>query len=586
MVYKKYIKKGGRIYGPYYYHSRRVNGKVISEYKGGVEEKSKKIDLTKYKKYSYPVLGIFLLGLFVYVLATHSLGGNISGNAVLELGANYQSGQPLDGMLKIALKNGELIPESSNLVIDSNSQTYTYPLSEVINSSLINGNYYLSSSDINGSGDGYGFIGELEKYPTVYFKLKISPVSLESLDTIPAEETSEKIKESDTVEETVNSPESSDDSSLGENNELINSSGNSIQNISISDTNGSNNSSSETSVTESSETVENTETSDTSIIPEDSSTVTGSDVSNIEDSSDPTSDETSTTEPVPTESAPAETAQEETPTSEGSEDSSPSIGDLIANFFLLLSPTGNVISDSDTSQIVDGSVSYGDDFSLKIKKQYDVSIVPGSVRTDNTNLSISDLGMSLLSNEVIVTTDYKEVQSGFGKQYSQTGENYLFVNISKLNLDLNPGEVRLSIVYNDLELTSTTAILQSGQVANLESNNKSKNKTVQQVRPPESELKGLPSNLTTQEQAILSLQFKNQQILVNKAIESGNKIKIKYELGDYWFEGTYDASLSKEALSSQLDEDKTKWLKDIASELLRKEPLNTPLVDLIGNYSR
>ncbi|MCK5043993.1 hypothetical protein KAR52_03270, partial [Candidatus Pacearchaeota archaeon] len=41
MVYKKYIKRGGKIYGPYNYHSRKVNGKVITEYLGKSEEKNK-----------------------------------------------------------------------------------------------------------------------------------------------------------------------------------------------------------------------------------------------------------------------------------------------------------------------------------------------------------------------------------------------------------------------------------------------------------------------------------------------------------------------------------------------------------------
>ena len=38
MAYKKYIKRGGKIYGPYIYHSRRVNGRVISEYRGTGKE--------------------------------------------------------------------------------------------------------------------------------------------------------------------------------------------------------------------------------------------------------------------------------------------------------------------------------------------------------------------------------------------------------------------------------------------------------------------------------------------------------------------------------------------------------------------
>jgi hypothetical protein len=42
MVYKKYIKRGEKIYGPYKYHSRKVNGKVITDYLGKHVEKNPK----------------------------------------------------------------------------------------------------------------------------------------------------------------------------------------------------------------------------------------------------------------------------------------------------------------------------------------------------------------------------------------------------------------------------------------------------------------------------------------------------------------------------------------------------------------
>ena len=38
MAYKKYIKRGGKLYGPYLYESKRVNGKVVSEYHGSKKE--------------------------------------------------------------------------------------------------------------------------------------------------------------------------------------------------------------------------------------------------------------------------------------------------------------------------------------------------------------------------------------------------------------------------------------------------------------------------------------------------------------------------------------------------------------------
>jgi hypothetical protein len=43
MVYKKYIKRGDKIYGPYKYHSHKINGRVISEYHGKHEKKNKKL---------------------------------------------------------------------------------------------------------------------------------------------------------------------------------------------------------------------------------------------------------------------------------------------------------------------------------------------------------------------------------------------------------------------------------------------------------------------------------------------------------------------------------------------------------------
>jgi len=34
MVYKKYIKRGNKIYGPYLYESKKVKGEVITVYHG------------------------------------------------------------------------------------------------------------------------------------------------------------------------------------------------------------------------------------------------------------------------------------------------------------------------------------------------------------------------------------------------------------------------------------------------------------------------------------------------------------------------------------------------------------------------
>jgi len=47
MVYKRYIKRGGKTYGPYWYESHRVNGKVVAKYVGEAKNTKKRNYLMK-----------------------------------------------------------------------------------------------------------------------------------------------------------------------------------------------------------------------------------------------------------------------------------------------------------------------------------------------------------------------------------------------------------------------------------------------------------------------------------------------------------------------------------------------------------
>ncbi len=76
MVYKKYIKRGDKLYGPYKYHSRKVNGKVITEYLGKYEEKNK-----KNKTLIFLIIGIILLFSLVFFALNYK---NITSFAVSE----------------------------------------------------------------------------------------------------------------------------------------------------------------------------------------------------------------------------------------------------------------------------------------------------------------------------------------------------------------------------------------------------------------------------------------------------------------------------------------------------------------------
>lgn len=78
MAYKKYIKRNGKLYGPYIYHSRRVNGKVMSEYRGV----TKRID---YKKFIFIFFGVvFILGVG-YGMISNKI--ELTGNVAVDLDA-------------------------------------------------------------------------------------------------------------------------------------------------------------------------------------------------------------------------------------------------------------------------------------------------------------------------------------------------------------------------------------------------------------------------------------------------------------------------------------------------------------------
>jgi len=211
MVYKKYIKKGGKIYGPYTYHSKRVDGKVVSEYRGPTKE-------FEYKKFIWIGLGAVLLVVFVLGLVVFNKG--ISGGVILDIDARYQEGQSLDGTLQLSLKEGELIPVSSKLVFESSDKKYEYVLQDIVSNEMIEGDFYIEGQSISGTGFGYGKEGTSEVSPKIYFTLYIyntekSEASTESEVIEEEPEETEEIVEEET-EETIESEEASEEESSEE----------------------------------------------------------------------------------------------------------------------------------------------------------------------------------------------------------------------------------------------------------------------------------------------------------------------------------------------------------------------------------
>ncbi len=162
MAYEKYIKKDGKLYGPYIYHSKRVDGKVVSEYHG-----PKKIEYGKFL-WIIPLIALIILG--AYFIGKGDKG--LAGYSILDLNANYENGQ-LGGNLKIGLQEGELIPADSIIVFENAGQRQEYFLKDVISEPTIEGDFFVEGKSINGSGAGFGIPGTKEFSPDISFILLI-----------------------------------------------------------------------------------------------------------------------------------------------------------------------------------------------------------------------------------------------------------------------------------------------------------------------------------------------------------------------------------------------------------------------------
>lgn len=213
MVYEKYIRKNGKLYGPYTYHSKRVGGKVVSEYHGTKKP-------TKNHNFLW-IAGVFIA--LILVGGFFFLNSQFTGKVGLDISSDLQIGETLEGVLSLSLKEGELIPASSKVIFDVGGNSYEYVLSDLVNSDTISGDFYAEGESISGNGVGYGIVGTKQVFPEVDFSLNILSESvgeeqemeeveveeeeIEELEVEEVEEIEEEIVEEVEEEEVEEEPE-------------------------------------------------------------------------------------------------------------------------------------------------------------------------------------------------------------------------------------------------------------------------------------------------------------------------------------------------------------------------------------------
>ncbi len=489
MVYKKYIKRGGKVYGPYIYHSKRVDGKVISEYHG-----SKKID---YKKFFLIGVGVlFLFAVLYFAFYGHSQG---TGNAILNLNANYKAGQPLSGKISLSLQQGEFLPANSQIVFDNNGTTTEYNLKDLVSDNTQNGTFYIKGSNISGSGEGYGLPGDKIIYPNVQFTLNILS-SNQSQGSTNTTNNSTNI-----FNQTGNSTgNSSEPSFQGPKNET--------QNTTLGNTTGNG-----------------------------SLSITGNIISGIFSS--------------------------------------------IGNLFLGITPTGNTILQYENQ--IQGNVSMGKDFVYSLQQGQSVELNPLSVSSLGKQLPDNTVNLNVSGDKVIVTTNYSASESGFGENYLGNGQKQITIDLSNINYTPTAGNLNVSIIDNGSRIISLGTVLKvEGPVT--------ANKTIGNVTNTSVKVNDLnftsnaqqnSSGLTLEDKNILSNKFGSSPVKVSERT-NGNFLIVRYELGIYWIEYTYNiAATNKTSLQSQMALDRVKWLKDLAKQISSESENPGSNFQAVGNVS-
>lgn len=396
-----------------------------------------------------------MLMVLIYGFANFDKG--ITGRVSLELESIYEEGQILEGILKIPLREGELIPLASKVVFENNEQIYEYNLNEITSEELTSGNFYVEGTNLSGNGEGFGIKGKKTIYPKVYFKLNI----------FSAEE-------------------------------------------------------------------------------------------NLESASE---------EAIFNEIEPAEEVENETIAEEESK---------------IIPITGGVILSAEVE--ISGEVFADNDFSYNLETGQSAELVSGSVITDDKNLGDSEINLHIEGNKIIISTDYSETEEGFGEDYLGENVKVLSIDLSNFEFKGKSGELKVSLIYDNEELIFLTTTLNEDTIPEINVNSlnditEEENNAIKETSTIE-----LGIALSEEEKRVLAKEFGNQSIKITDAEKTSEDIIVRFEIEDYWVEHHYDSLTSNEFLKLKVEEDRIRFLKDLANKFLEEEITGEKIRELIGSY--
>ncbi len=541
MVYEKYIRKNGKLYGPYTYHSKRVDGKVVSEYHG-VQNKSKNFN------FLWLVVGIFLI--VVLISGFLFFNARFSGKVSLDITSNYKDGEILEGVLSLSLKEGELIPASSKVIFEVKGNSYEYTLSDIVTGEIIKGDFYVEDKSILGRGEGYGAVGTKIVYPDVFFTLNIFTEKSSSSGNDFSD------KENNKVPENILSEEGKIQEEIAQEVE---------------------------------EQVQEVVEDELQEIVEENLEIEVQEIEELEEEVKELK----------------EVSEEPEDYSEVSVAETTITGEIIRgflkssfNFFQTI--TGQV--SLKLAQEIKGSASFGESFTYDLSEGETAEIKSGSVKVNKDFVDEAVVDLDIINNQIIVTTDYSIKEEGFGTDYLGGVGQTISIDLSKLNLAIESEDIKVSFVYDNIELVS---IFSGEKDEKIPTENPEKPKELIEV--PEINVTENLTNetieniteiinitlektivvefLTDNEKEILEEEYGNVSVEITKAEKIRERIEVTFEFESYSTKHSYDFKLNENELVEWIERDRIRFLKDIANELSKEESISEAVDGIIGSYS-
>lgn len=185
--------------------------------------------------------------------------------------------------------------------------------------------------------------------------------------------------------------------------------------------------------------------------------------------------------------------------------------------------------------------------------------VEGKKLPDNT------LDVKIIGGKAVVMTDYSEEESGFGEDYLANNEKEFLINLSSVSSEFSGKDFQIKLVNENEEILFLDNSIENTP----KTEEKIIEENISEIKVVNESVVEVLNVLTDGEVMILTENFGNNfSVKTTKAEVFKGRVVVRHVLGEYWIEHSYnyDGNIS-DNLKEKIEDDKIKWLKEIARTL-------------------